>query len=47
MRRARERDQGLFLEEVKRRRDYETMGRRPEVAVREFGDGSREREHLR
>ena len=47
MRRARERDQRLFLEEVKRPGNHEAMQRRPEVAPSEVGDGARERADLR
>src|SRR5437899_8930557 len=47
VRRARERDQSLFLEEVKRPGNHEAMERRPKVAVGEVGDGARERTDLR
>src|SRR5256885_4397321 len=47
VRRVRERDQGLFLEEVKGPGDQEAMQRWPEVAAGEVGDGACERADLR
>src|SRR5207245_3170617 len=43
VRRAREPDQSLFLEEMKRPGNNEAMERRPKGAVGEVGDGARER----